>query len=54
MSAVTLREVCALDIDSVAALWLSNWQSTYRGLLPDDFLNSLQFEDACANWTKYI
>ena len=54
MSAVTLREVCALDIDNVAALWLSNWQSTYRGLLPDDFLNSLQFEDGCANWTKYI
>ncbi len=53
MSAMELREALAPDIESVSTLWLANWQSTYRGLLPDSFLDSLTLQGAMKTWGGY-
>lgn len=42
------------DIPQITKLYVQNWQSTYRGLLPDHFLDSLTVESAVQKWTDYL
>lgn len=44
----------AQDAPFVANLWLANWQSTYRGLLPDEYLDSLSYAGALETWSEYM
>lgn len=36
-----LRHATAADVETVIALYVRGWQTTYRGLVPDDFLDAL-------------
>lgn len=54
MSAVILREAVAPDIERVSKLYLANWQSTYRGLLPDEYLDSLTLDGILKTWSDYL
>ena len=39
------------DAPAVAAVHVRSWQAAYRGLLPDDYLDSLRPEDRVAHYT---
>ena len=49
-----IRDVVYEDIDNIAKLYISNWKETYKGLLSEDYLNSLTKEYAVEKWNKYI
>ena len=49
-----IRDAVYDDIDKIAKLYISNWKETYKGLLPEDYLNSLTKEYAVEKWNKYL
>lgn len=49
---VRLRQAHAGDADPIARVNVRAWQAAYRGLLPDDTLDSLSTEDSAAAWLK--
>ena len=49
-----IRDAVYDDIDNIAKLYISNWKETYKGLLPEDYLNSLTKEYAVEKWNKYL
>ena len=46
-----LRPAEPVDADEVARLHVRSWQVGYRGLLPDDYLDSLRAEDRARRYT---
>lgn len=49
-----IRDAVYDDIDIIAKLYISNWKETYKGLLSEDYLNSLTKEYAVEKWSKYL
>ncbi len=49
-----IRDAVYDDIDNIAKLYISNWKETYKGLLSEDYLNSLTKEYAVEKWSKYL
>jgi ribosomal protein S18 acetylase RimI-like enzyme len=33
------------DIKGVSRVYVDSWRTTYRGLVPDDYLDELSYED---------
>lgn len=42
------------DLDAVAALHVQSWRSTYRGILPDDFLDGPVEDDRISHWQELM
>ena len=42
------------DIDAIAFVHVASWRSTYRGLVPDDFLAGLSVERRKEAWTEIV
>src|SRR4029077_9351781 len=42
------------DASAIARVHVSSWRSTYRGLLPDDFLESLSEANYTERWKRVI
>lgn len=42
------------DLDSIARLYVHNHKTTYRGLLSEEYLNSLTVEGAKNKWKNYL
>jgi len=49
---ITLREATIEDVRGIAAVHVEGWQTTYRGLLPDTYLDSLTIESRAEFWTR--
>jgi GNAT superfamily N-acetyltransferase len=49
-SALSLRPATALDADLIASIHAASWQATYRGLLPDAFLDGEVTRERAAYW----
>lgn len=49
-SAVTLRQATARDADAIAAMHAASWAVTYRGLLPDGFLDAGLADNRMVHW----
>jgi ribosomal protein S18 acetylase RimI-like enzyme len=47
---VTIRYAVREDADQMARLHLAAWRAAYRGLLPDDFLASLDYGVSTRRW----
>lgn len=41
------------DAQELAELYVTNWQKTYRGMLPDAFLDGMNAEDASRRWNSF-
>jgi ribosomal protein S18 acetylase RimI-like enzyme len=50
LSPLTLRPATEADADLIAAIHSASWQATYRGLLPDTFLNGEVAHDRASYW----
>ena len=49
-----IRDAVYDDIDNIAKLYISNWKETYKGLLSEDYLNSLTKEYAVNEFLGFV
>ena len=49
-----VRTANVIDAPAIAGVHVSSWLSTYRGLLPDDFLESLSETNYTERWKRVI
>ncbi|NRD79722.1 GNAT family N-acetyltransferase [Bacillus sp. BRMEA1] len=42
------------DIKYVSRVYVDSWRTTYRGLVPDDYLDELSYEDAEKRWIDFL
>ena len=47
-----IRPATVSDISALAKVHIASWQAAYRGILPDEVLNNLSFEQFEDNWRK--
>jgi len=51
---IIVRDATPADAAGIAAVHVRAWQAAYRGIMPDDFLNSLSVEDRLERWRKNL
>src|SRR2546427_7008305 len=49
-----IRAATTLDAPAIARVHVSSWRTTYKGLLPDDFLESLSESAYSERWNRVI
>jgi ribosomal protein S18 acetylase RimI-like enzyme len=54
MTPYLVRPLAAADVDAVARLHVAVWQTAYRGLLPDAFLDAISVERRTAMWRQIV
>ena len=52
MSKFLLRQANSTDARGIAQVQVSSWQSTYLGMIPDSYLQSLNVEQRAKSWVK--
>jgi len=51
---MVIREATLKDIPSIARVHLDSWRNTYRGIMPDEYLDCLTYEDREQVWTRIL
>jgi ribosomal protein S18 acetylase RimI-like enzyme len=51
---VVLRAATAADAAAIAAVRIDSWRATYRGVMPDAYLEGMRLEDSTALWSKVL
>ncbi|WKL01227.1 GNAT family N-acetyltransferase [Paenibacillus amylolyticus] len=49
-----IRPACEGDAQGIAHVHTESWKTTYRGIVPDDFLDHLTIESRLSQWEKTI
>ena len=49
-----VRLATVADADAIARVHVLTWQNSYRGLVPDDFLDGLAIEPRAEMWHKFL
>jgi GNAT superfamily N-acetyltransferase len=52
--AVTIRPATADDAQAIARVRVDCWRSTYRGLIPDAYLDAMDVEASTALWDRVL
>lgn len=50
---IVVRAATLDDIPAIARIYTDSWKETYRGLMPDAFLESITYEVSAEKWTDY-
>jgi RimJ/RimL family protein N-acetyltransferase len=51
---MTIRKAVLSDAPAIAAVHVRSWQTTYRGHMPDSYLDTLSVESRTAQWRRDI
>lgn len=51
---ISLREAAAEDVETIARVHAESWRATYRGLLPDAYLDYDAEKERAAYWAAHI
>ena len=51
---VTIRPANVDDADDIGKVHVRAWQSAYRGVMPDDYLDGLEAQDHATRWRKHL
>lgn len=51
---VTIRAASIEDSDAVGQIHVRAWQSAYRGVMPDDYLDGLRGPDHATRWRRHL
>lgn len=54
MSEIVLRAATEADAAGIAAVRVDSWRATYRGIIPDAYLDAMKVEDSTALWSKVL
>lgn len=49
-----IRAACKNDIEGIAKVHVDSWQETYKGIIPDQFLESLTYESREKGWKELV
>jgi GNAT superfamily N-acetyltransferase len=49
-----IRQAIMADVAAIARVHVDSWRTTYKGLLPDDYLANLAYEQREALWRKIL
>ncbi|MBI3296485.1 MAG: GNAT family N-acetyltransferase [Deltaproteobacteria bacterium] len=52
--AISIRKATAEDTREMARVHVDTWRSTYAGIVPQDFLDGLNYEDRAAMWARIL
>ncbi len=51
---MAVREATVDDVPAIARVHVDTWRATYRGIVPDDFLDGLTYEGRERQWTAAL
>ena len=51
---VTIRTATPADARSIARVHIASWREAYAGIVPDDYLSSLDLDSREARWTEIL
>ena len=51
---MTIRPATLADVDAIAALHAESWRASYRGILPDEFLDGPVEDDRSSHWYELM
>src|SRR5438445_968682 len=51
---VVIRRATVADAGVIAAVRIDSWRATYRGIIPDDYLDGMKIEDSTAIWSRIL
>ncbi|MBU8919276.1 GNAT family N-acetyltransferase [Bacillus sp. FJAT-29953] len=49
-----IKKASKEDIKAVARVYVDGWRTTYHGLVPDDYLDRLSYEEAEQRWLHFL
>lgn len=49
-----IRDACFGDIENIAELYISNWKSTYKDILPSEYLDQLTVQYGIDKWSEFL
>ncbi len=51
---IQLRRATVADAEAIAAVRIESWLATYRGIIPDSYLDSMRLEDSVTHWRTIL
>ena len=51
---LVIRSAVVGDVDAMGVVHVRAWQSAYRGVMPDTYLDGLEAEESVAMWRDLI
>lgn len=54
MTEITFRRATVDDAAAIATLRVDSWRDTYRGVMPDAFLDNMRAEESAAMWVQVL
>ncbi|ALX48887.1 GNAT family N-acetyltransferase [Lentibacillus amyloliquefaciens] len=51
---MNIRKATEQDAPGIARVHIDSWRTTYKGIVPDDFLDSLNYEDRTKRWEQNV
>ncbi|HEX2529864.1 MAG TPA: GNAT family N-acetyltransferase, partial [Burkholderiaceae bacterium] len=54
MSDTLIRRAIAQDAAAIAAVRMESWRVTYRGIMPDAYLASMNLDESTAIWSRIL
>ncbi|WP_373419950.1 N-acetyltransferase family protein [Herbaspirillum sp. RV1423] len=54
VGAVTIRHATVDDAETIAKVRIDSWRATYRGMIPDAYLDGMKVEDSTRLWTRVL
>lgn len=51
---VTIRAATVEDAPAIAAVRVESWRTTYRGVIPDAYLDGMRVEDSTTLWLRIL
>ena len=49
-----IKKASKEDIKHISRVYVDSWRTTYRGLVPDDYLKELSYEEAEIRWIDFL
>ncbi|MDP5275470.1 GNAT family N-acetyltransferase [Chengkuizengella axinellae] len=49
-----IRQATQQDTKAIAKVHVDSWKTTYKGLIPDDYLNNRSVDDYKARWSEFL
>ena len=54
MISLKIKKANEEDIKAVSRVYVDSWKTTYHGLVPDDYLDSLSYKEAEQRWLHFL
>jgi GNAT superfamily N-acetyltransferase len=54
MSSIVIRTAHAGDAEAIARVRVDSWRETYRGMIPQGYLDAMKLEESRALWEKVL